>query len=160
MSGTKSLKFYRFALSTAPAAGAAVLLLAAASAAQAGGWSTVHKYVKRSGQCAGEEILASYYSSGKRTATGEAFDANGNTAAARTWPLGTHLTVVNPHNGRSVTVRINDRGPYGVAFAQGARLDLARGAAHRLGMSGAQYLCVTTGAAKVMTAQETAGAIP
>ena len=160
MSGTKSLKFYRFALSAAAAAGAVILLLGAASAAQAGGWSTVHKYVKRSGQCAGEEILASYYSSGKRTATGEAFDANGNTAAARTWPLGTHLTVVNPHNGRSVTVRINDRGPYGVAFAQGARLDLARGAAHRLGMSGAQYLCVTTGAAKVMTAQETAGAIP
>ena len=162
MTGTKSLKFYRFALSTAPAAaaGAAILRLAAATAAQAGGWSTVHKYVKRSGQCAGEEILASYYSSGKRTATGEAFDANGNTAAARTWPLGTHLTVTNPHNGRSLTVRVNDRGPYGVAFTQGARLDLARGAARRLGMSGAQYLCVTAGAAKVMTAQETAGAIP
>ena len=164
MTGTKSLKFYRFALSTAPAAaaGAAVLLLAA-SAASAGGWSTVHKYVKRSGQCAGEEILASYYSSGKRTATGEAFDANGNTAAARTYPLGTHLTVVNPKNGRSLTVRINDRGPYGTAFAQGARLDLAHGAARRLGMSGAQYVCVTTGgapAATVMTARDTAGAIP
>ena len=155
MLGTKSLKFYGIGL--------AALLLSAASAAQAGGWATVHKYVKRSGQCAGEEILASYYSSGKRTATGEAFDANGNTAAARTWPLGTHLTVVNPNNGRSVTVRINDRGPYGVAFAQGARLDLARGAAHRLGMSGAQYVCVTTGgapAATVMTARDTAGAIP
>jgi rare lipoprotein A (peptidoglycan hydrolase) len=179
MTGTKSLKFYRFALSTAPAAaaGAAVLLLAA-SAASAGGWSTVHKYVKRSGQCAGEEILASYYSSGKRTATGEAFDANGNTAAARTWPLGTHLTIVNPHNGRTLTVRINDRGPYGIAFTQGARIDLARGAARRLGMSGAQYLCITEGgatvtakaaprrrhaaapAAKVMTAQETASEIP
>ena len=165
MTGTKSLKFYRFALSTAPAAGAgaAILLLAAATAAQAGGWSTVHKYVKRSGQCAGEEILASYYSSGKRTATGEHFDANGNTAAARTWPLGTHLTVVNPKTGRSLTVRVNDRGPYGIAFAKGARLDLARGAARRLGMSGAQYVCVTTGgapAATVMTARDTAGAIP
>ena len=128
----------------------------------------------------GEEILASYYSSGKRTATGEAFDANGNTAAARTWALGTHLTVTNPKTGRSVTVRINDRGPYGIAFTQGARLDLAHGAARRLGMSGAQYVCVTEGgstvtakaaprgrhvgagapAAKVMTAQETAGRIP
>jgi len=118
------------------------LSLATLTAAQAAGWSSVHQYVKPSGNCAGQEVLASYYSSGKRTASGEAFDANGNTAAARTWPLGTTLTVTNPKNGRSVTVRINDRGPYGIAFAQGARLDLARGAARRLGMSGAQYLCV------------------
>jgi rare lipoprotein A (peptidoglycan hydrolase) len=111
-------------------------------AAHAGGWGTVHKYVHRSGNCAGKEVLASYYSSGRRTASGERFDANGNTAAARTWPLGTTLTVTNPKNGRSVTVRINDRGPYGIAFAKGARLDLARGAARRLGMSGTQYVCV------------------
>src|SRR5690349_23920980 len=119
--------------------------LLAAGAAQAGGWETVHRYVKPSGTCMGQEILASYYSTGKRTATGEHFDANGNTAAARTWPLGTTLTVTNPKNGRSLTVRINDRGPYGTAFAQGARLDLAHGAARRLGMSGAQYLCVSEG---------------
>jgi peptidoglycan lytic transglycosylase len=87
-------------------------------------------------------VLASSYSSGKRTASGEAFDANGNTAAARTWPLGTTLTVTNPKNGRSVTVRINDRGPWGIAYRMGARLDLARGAARRLGMSGSQYVCV------------------
>jgi rare lipoprotein A (peptidoglycan hydrolase) len=54
------------------------------TAARAAGWESVHKYVKPSGQCAGQEILASSYSSGKRTASGEAFDANGNTAAART----------------------------------------------------------------------------
>ena len=161
MMGTKSCKSYHFASRAATAALIATAAIFGATAqANAGGWRTVHKYVKRTGKCSGEEILASYYWTGKRTATGEAFDANGNTAAARTWPLGTHLTVVNPHNGRSVTVRINDRGPYGIAFSQGARLDLARGAAHRLGMSGAQYLCVTTGAAKVMTAQETAGRIP
>jgi peptidoglycan lytic transglycosylase len=112
------------------------------TAANAAGWGSVHKYVKPSGQCVGQEILASSYSSGKRTASGEAFDANGNTAAARTWPLGTSLTVTNPRNGRSVTVRINDTGPWGIAYAQGARLDLARGAASRLGMSGAQYVCV------------------
>jgi rare lipoprotein A (peptidoglycan hydrolase) len=172
MMGTKSCKSYRRA-----AIAAAFALFITAPAAQAGGWSTVHKYVKRTGQCAGQEILASYYSSGKRTATGERFDANGNTAAARTWALGTHLTVTNPHNGRTLTVRINDRGPYGIAFTQGARLDLAHGAARRLGMSGAQYVCITEGgatvtakaaprrrhaapAAKVMTAQETTGAIP
>jgi rare lipoprotein A (peptidoglycan hydrolase) len=122
------------------ALGIAALGLASADAR---GWSTVHKYVKPSGQCAGQEVLASHYSSGRRTASGERFDANGNTAAARTWPIGTTLTVVNPHNGRSLVVRINDTGPYGTAFRMGARLDLARGAARRLGMTGAQYLCVS-----------------
>jgi rare lipoprotein A len=111
-------------------------------AAQAAGWGSVHKYVHPTGQCAGQEVLASYYWTGKHTASGEAFDANGNTAAARTWPLGTTLSVTNPHNGRSLSVRINDRGPYGAAYAQGARLDLARGAARRLGMRGTQYVCV------------------
>jgi rare lipoprotein A len=112
------------------------------TSASAAGWSSVHKYVKRSGNCAGQEILASHYSSGSRTASGERFDASGNTAAARTWPLGTVLTVTNPKNGKSVTVRINDRGPYGIAFRMGARLDLARGAAQRIGMHSSQYVCV------------------
>ena len=116
--------------------------LMTAAPAGAAGWSSVHKYVHRTGKCAGQEILASYYWTGRHTASGEPFDANGNTAAARTWPLGASLTVTNPANGRSVTVRINDRGPYGTAYAQGARLDLARGAARRLGMTGAQYVCV------------------
>jgi len=112
------------------------------TSASAAGWSSVHKYVKRSGNCAGQEILASHYSSGSRTASGERFDASGNTAAARTWPLGTVLTVTNHKNGKSVTVRINDRGPYGIAFRMGARLDLARGAAQRIGMHSSQYVCV------------------
>jgi rare lipoprotein A len=113
------------------------------TAADARGWGSVHRYVKPTGNCAGgQEILASHYASGKRTATGEHFDPNGNTAAARTWALGTSLTVTNPKNGRSLTVRINDTGPWGIAYRQGARLDLARGAARRLGMSGAQYVCV------------------
>jgi peptidoglycan lytic transglycosylase len=112
------------------------------TSAQAAGWASVHKYVKRSGNCSGQEVLASSYSSGKRTATGERFDASGNTAAARTWPLGTTLTVTNPNNGRSITVRINDTGPWGIAYRMGARLDLARGAAQRLGMRASQYVCV------------------
>jgi len=86
------------------------------STAHAAGWSSVHKYVKKSGNCAGQEVLASHYSSGKRTASGERFDPNGNTAAARTWPIGTTLTVTNPKNGRSITVRINDTGPWGIAY--------------------------------------------
>ena len=121
----------------------ALFSLTTFTAADARGWGSVHRYVKPSGNCSGgQEILASHYSSGKRTATGEHFDPNGNTAAARTWALGTSLTVTNPKNGRSLTVRINDTGPWGIAYRQGARLDLARGAAQRLGMSGAQYVCV------------------
>ncbi len=118
------------------------LIAATVTPASAAGWSSVHKYVKRTGNCAGQEILASYYWTGRSTASGERFNANGNTAAARTWPLGTTLTVTNPKNGRSLTVRINDTGPYGIAYRMGARLDLARGAAHRLGMSATQYVCV------------------
>jgi|SRR5262245_22357840 rare lipoprotein A len=116
--------------------------LLAVTSANAGGWASVHRYVKRTGNCSGQEILASYYSSGKRTSSGERFDASGNTAAARTWPLGTMLTVTNPQNGRSIVVRINDRGPWGIAYRMGARLDLARGAAQRLGMRASQYVCV------------------
>ena len=112
------------------------------TSANAAGWGSVHKYVKRSGNCAGQEILASSYSSGKRTASGERFYANGNTAAARTWPIGTSLTVTNPKNGRSIVVRVNDTGPWGIAYRMGARLDLARGAAQRIGMHGSQYVCV------------------
>lgn len=113
-----------------------------ATSANAAGWASVHKYVKRTGNCAGQEILASSYSVGKRTANGEAFNPNGNTAAARTWPIGTSLTVTNPKNGRSITVRINDTGPWGIAYRMGARLDMAAGAARRIGMNGSQYVCV------------------
>jgi rare lipoprotein A (peptidoglycan hydrolase) len=121
----------------------AIGLLTAAPSAHAAGWGSIHRYVKPSGNCSGgQEILASHYASGKRTATGERFDPNGNTAAARTFPLGTSLTVTNPLNGRSVTVRVNDTGPWGIAYRMGARLDLARGAAQRLGMRGSQYVCV------------------
>ena len=44
------------------------------SSAHAAGWGSVHKYVKPSGNCAGQEVLASHYASGKRTASGERFD--------------------------------------------------------------------------------------
>ena len=123
--------------------GMAIVCLALTStAAQAAGWASVHKYVKRTGNCAGQEILASYYNIPGRTSSGERFDPTGNTAAARSWPLGTTLTVTNPKNGRSVTVRINDKGPFGIAWRMGARLDMAVGAARRIGMRASQYVCV------------------
>ncbi len=78
----------------------------------------------------GSLIYASYYSSGYRTASGERFNPNGYTAAHRSLPFGTRVQVTNPRNGRSVVVRINDRGP----FVRGRSLDLARGAAFAIGM--------------------------
>lgn len=138
-----SRSLWRRGILVMKAIGTSVILFAlSAIPVHAAGWGSVHKYVKPTGNCAGKEILASYYWVGKRTASGERFDANGNTAAARSWPLGTNLTVTNPKNGRSIVVRINDTGPWGLSWRMGARLDLARGAAQRLGMSGTQYLCV------------------
>jgi rare lipoprotein A len=75
-------------------------------------------------------IQASFYSSGSLTASGEIFNQHGFTAASRTLPFGTRLYVINPATGRSVIVRINDRGP----FVRGRDLDLARGAAAAIGM--------------------------
>jgi len=76
---------------------------------------------------------ASYYGRrfhGRRTANGERFDMNALTAAHRTLPFGSMVRVTNPANGRSVTVRINDRGP----FARGRVIDVSRAAAKELGL--------------------------
>jgi peptidoglycan lytic transglycosylase len=75
--------------------------------------------VSSSGTCE-----ASFYTDGSQTASGEPFDPNGLTAAHRTLPFNTMVRVTNLANGKSVTVRINDRGP----FVSGRCLDLARGA--------------------------------
>jgi rare lipoprotein A len=65
---------------------------------------------------------ASYYDTGTRTANGERFDTNAFTAAHRSLPFNTRVRVTNTANGRSVVVRINDRGP----FVSGRCLDLTR----------------------------------
>jgi len=122
---------------------ALLLGLIATTSANAAGWESIHRYVKRSGKCAGQEILASFYSLSGKTSSGESFIADGNTAAARTWPIGTTLTVTNPTNGQSVVVRINDTGPWGRAYELGVRLDLSKGAAQRIGMRRSQYVCVS-----------------
>src|SRR3989441_10230861 len=78
--------------------------------------------------------LASWYDlQGRPTASGERFDQRELTAAHRSLPLGTRVLVTNLANGRSVRVRINDRGP----FARGRVIDVSRAAARRLGMVGA-----------------------
>lgn len=75
---------------------------------------------------------ASWYGSGHRTANGEHFNPNGLTAAHRSLPFGTRVRVTCARTGRSVVVRINDRGP----FIAGRAIDLSRGAARAIGLSG------------------------
>lgn len=67
---------------------------------------------------------------GRATASGEIFDKHGLTAAHRELPLGTWVDVTHLGNGRTVRVKVNDRGP----FIRGRMLDLSRGAAQVLGM--------------------------
>jgi rare lipoprotein A len=76
--------------------------------------------------------LASFYSEGTQTASGEKFDARDLTAAHPTLPFGTRLRVTNVATGRSVTVRVNDRGPY----VPGRIVDVSYSAAQSLGMVG------------------------
>ena len=76
--------------------------------------------------------IASYYWQGSQTASGEKFDKRELTAAHRTLPFGTRVRVTNLATGRSVTVRINDRGP----FVAGRVIDVSQAAAEELGMVG------------------------
>ncbi|HEV2603887.1 MAG TPA: septal ring lytic transglycosylase RlpA family protein [Microvirga sp.] len=83
----------------------------------------------------GQVGQASWYGPGfhgRRTANGETFNAGAYTAAHRYLPFGTRLKVVNKNNGRSVVVRINDRGP----FHGGRIIDLSRASAQAIGLSG------------------------
>lgn len=76
---------------------------------------------------------ASYYADkfhGRRTASGEVFDNGAMTAAHRSLPMGSRLKVTCAKTGKSVTVRVNDRGPY----AHNRVIDLSKAAARELGM--------------------------
>jgi rare lipoprotein A len=81
----------------------------------------------------GHITTASWYGPGfygRRTSDGEVFTRNGLTAASRTLPMGSRVRVTNLNNGRSVVVRINDRGPY----VHGRGIDLSQGAARQIGL--------------------------
>jgi rare lipoprotein A len=85
---------------------------------------------------------ASWYGAaheGRRTANGETFRSGAMTAAHRTLPFGTHVRVRRESTGRSVIVRINDRGP----FAKGRIIDLSRAAAQAIGITGAADVSLT-----------------
>ena len=82
---------------------------------------------------AGQRGVATWYGpgfAGRRTASGERFNPQAMTAAHRTLPFGTRVTVTNERTGRSVIVRINDRGPFG----HGRVIDLSKGSAEALGI--------------------------
>lgn len=76
--------------------------------------------------------VASWYGPGfhgKKTASGEKYNQNGISAAHRTLPFGTKVRITDKKSGRSIIVRINDRGP----FIKGRIIDLSKGAAQKLG---------------------------
>ncbi len=85
-----------------------------------------------SGFGGGSGGVASYYWQPQRVASGGWFNPNAMTAAHKTLPFGTRVRVTHAGNGRSVIVRINDRGPY----VRGRTLDLSRAAASVIGMVG------------------------
>ena len=98
-----------------PICGAAALFIAGSTSAMA------------------ESGIASVYAySGSKTASGERANPTGLTAAHRTLAFGTHVRVTNRRNGRSVIVRINDRGP----FVRGRVIDITPAGARALGFSG------------------------
>jgi rare lipoprotein A len=124
-----------------PGRGVGLCLVTALALAACGGGS--HEAHTRT--AAGRPVehgLGTYYgreAQGGPTASGERFDRRKLTAAHRTLPLGTWVRVTNTRNGRSVEVRINDRGPYG----RGRIIDVSEAAARQLGMLDAGVVPVT-----------------
>ena len=83
--------------------------------------------------------VASTYSTGSRTANGEHYNHMGISAAHKNLPFGTRVVVRNQRTGHSITVRINDRGP----FVAGRIIDLSTGAKNALGMAdGLAHVCL------------------
>ncbi len=81
---------------------------------------------------------ASFYNEGQMTASGERFNPSAMTAAHKTLPLGSKVRVINPSSGKSVIVRINDRGPY----VGGRCLDLSEAAFDAIGNTGSGVMTV------------------
>ena len=82
----------------------------------------------------GDATYLSHFFHGRTSASGVPFDERKLVAAHRTLPFGSIVRVTNVKNGRSVTVRIIDRGPYGKNYREGTIIDLSRAAAQRLRM--------------------------
>jgi rare lipoprotein A len=89
-------------------------------------------FTNSSANAAGSGIASVYNYAGKKTASGERANPRGLTAAHKTLPFGTKVRVTNRRNGKSVVVRINDRGP----FIRGRVIDVTPAGASVLGFSG------------------------
>jgi rare lipoprotein A len=91
------------------------------------------------GCSAGRRVVAASYGQGQRmTSSGERFNPHGMTAAHRTLPFGTRLTVTNPKTGKSVIVVVNDRGP----STRRIEIDLSIAAAKAVGLNGTAAVCI------------------
>lgn len=88
------------------------------------------RFARHNGTQAASQGVASFYTEGTETASGEKFDTHDLTAAHPTLPFGTKLRVTNVSTGKSVTVRVNDRGPY----VHGRVVDVSYSAADALGI--------------------------
>lgn len=131
MKGSIRLSFWSVGLALA-------WLIPSSAHAHSRGFAWFFSHSRPQGTCAGQHVVATFYASGRRTASGQTFGPSGYTAAHRSLPFGSRVTVTNPQNGNSVTVVINDRGP----FTRGVTLDLSRGAARAIGMHRTQWLCM------------------
>jgi rare lipoprotein A len=109
---------------------------ATAAAALAAGLMLAASTGSASAQCG----RASWYALNSKTASGERMNPAAMTAAHRSLPFGTKVKVTNKNNGKSVVVRINDRGP----FIKGRVIDVSKGAAQKLGFisSGHTSICL------------------
>ena len=107
-------------------------------------------------QAQGQTGRASWYDFEAKTASGEAMDGEALTAAHPSLPFGSRVRVANLDNGRSVVVRINDRGPFG----NGRIIDVSRAAAEQLGMIGTGVARVSVNPVDNEVASASAGALP
>lgn len=84
-------------------------------------------------------VTAASYGRGQRTtSSGQRFDPHGMTAAHRTLPFGTRVTVTNPKTGKSVVVVVNDRGP----SSRRIEIDISTAAARAIGLDGIAAVCI------------------
>ena len=102
-------------------------------------FATIVAWLLGMGFCVAESGIASSYSGYAKTASGERFNPSSLTAAHRTHRFGTMLRVTNLRNGRSVVVRVNNRGP----FVRGRVIDLTPAGTRALGFSGLTRVSVT-----------------
>src|SRR3974390_1941896 len=111
-------------------------LITSSTQAHSRGFAWFFAHSRPQGSCSGQHVVATFYASGRRTASGQTLDPSGYTAAHRTLPFGSRVTGTHPENGSSVTVVINDRGP----FTRGGELDLSSGAPAPIGMHETQWV--------------------